>query len=245
MLQKRVMKNQNVGSFAVVDSENSERLPKLAYDERIENGKIVLQGRGVKLVQIMDTPEDRKQYCNVMHEYLQFVKREYVQDADINNIDLNACFEEECIIRDKRKLPLFFAYRNDGKLLGTIGSTHLLLPKSAAGVVLNEYSCRFVFVAKCGHSIGKSGYEALRLFPMFALSRSVCLFFTSFQKLWLRDLWMHYAKTHNFRFIGTKIVNLIFLNRSVKNDVFAMSVIPSSLYQEILSFGTEGQDTRM
>ena len=56
MLQKRVLKNQNVDSFAVVDSENSERLPKLAYDERIENGKIVLQGRGVKLVQIMDTP---------------------------------------------------------------------------------------------------------------------------------------------------------------------------------------------
>ena len=232
-----MLKTQIVGSVAS-DNGIGKDVPRVKYEEKIEDGKIVLQGRSVKLVQIMDTPEDRELYYNVMNEYLKYVKKEYVQDANIDNVDLSTCFEAECVIRDKRKLPMFFAYRNDGKLLGTIGGKYLFVLKDGADVVWNEYSCRFVGVAKDGYSMGKSGVEALSIFPVFAHQRSVYLFFTSWQKQSLRDLWTHYAENYGFRFIGQVLTthDVFLRGRQVKNDVFAISGLPSEWYQKVLSF---------
>ncbi|GEM_PF-5615077 len=229
MFQRVIKENIDTG----VATEKS--VAKQVYQKKIEDGKLVLQGRNVRLVEIANTEEDREKYISIMNQYLTYVKENYVNDLEIEKVDISLCFKEECSNRDEKKLPLFFAYRNDGKLLGTIGSTGVLkLKDDKKNVVFNCFSCRFVCVAKYSNLIGKAGTEALTMFPLFAKDEGSFLYFDAYQCRKLRDLWFHYSELHHFLFIGTKIINHIYFTNPVGLDVFISDDV-AEFSKELLS----------
>ena len=93
------------------------------YEESFENGRLVLQNRKVKLIQIIDTEEDRKLYKESFDNYATAIAKRLNQQKVVG--DLDKIFEEEVLHPNHEKFPFFFAYsKTNNKFLGTFGYSH-------------------------------------------------------------------------------------------------------------------------
>ena len=213
MLQKK--------SIDVSDGSNEikqELSRRYAYNEKLENGRIILEGRRVKFVQIINTEEDKNKYQAIMQKYVDYVRDHYTSEASSDGCDMNKCFDEEISV-ENGKLPMFFVYNKQDKLLGMTGIRSIVDAKAGdKKIKMQELSVRIVGETKDNSSYGYGALVYLVL-HLYILNNNVNVFAkTYFQK---RDFWFHMFDKVGMHYIETKMSPFSFLCRKMKMDVFA------------------------
>lgn len=197
---------------------------KYSYQETIEEGRIVLKTeRNIKLVEVIDTLDDREKYKQVMYDYLYYVQDNYRQSFDFDKVDYDAVFENDNLTDKKHALPMFFAYNANGKLLGVLGYKKPIVVKyNNKNTLFQELSIRFASVKKESYTIGKDGVEAFFVAYLFALNRRERIVSATY--LQLRMLMFNLQKILKHRYVGVVIEQEPFATKPLKVDVFVNGV---------------------
>lgn len=121
-----------------------EMLAKYPFTISVENGKLMLLHRRLKLVQIVDSAEDRGVYKELMYEYADYCRLQ--RDADINPqaLDIDEAFSSECLHYLTDGYPMFFGFNSKNELVGLFGfrKSINLKTKDGENVNLQEISIR-------------------------------------------------------------------------------------------------------
>ena len=216
------MQNERINQIAdgVVDDDNNIRSNKLikvcSYIEKIENNRIFLTNKKLKLVQILDTKEDYKHYLEIMETYVSFIRNHYFPEASSSKCDMRKCFLEE-ISTENGKLPLFFVYNNRYDLLGICGIRSIeKIEVNKQIKTLQELSVRIFSKNNETNGYGALSYITTQL---YVLNNNVDFFAkTYFQK---RDFWFHMFDKFNVHYIKTIMSPFAFLNEEAKMDLFS------------------------
>ena len=213
MLQKK-----SIGVSNESNEIKEELSSKYPYNEKLENGRIILDGRRVKFVQIMNTEEDRNKYQTIMQKYVDYVRDYYTSEASSDGCNMNKCFHEEISV-ENGKLPMFFIYNKRGELLGMAGIRSIINAKAGdKKIKMQELSVRIVGEAKESSFYGYGALVYLIL-HLYVLNKNIDVFAkTYFQK---RDFWFHIFDKVSMHYIETKMSPFSFLSKQVKMDIFA------------------------
>lgn len=188
---------------------------KYQYEECIENNRIVLKYKKMKLVEIIDTPEDKEKYIDIIYNYIEYIKNHYSYNAAINDDrDLRKSFEREVLQKNKGKLPFFFLYDFDNRLLGTVGYRDIFTVnfdtnnqkndgKNGNIVSFQELSSRLVMWKNTNGNLGLASYGSLSFFVtyLYALNHNKRVWYKTFSST--RDLMFHCMEYVNQYFYFT------------------------------------------
>ena len=207
-----------------IDAVKSYLSCKYSYQETSENGRIVLKTeRGIKLVEVIDTIEDREKYKQAMCDYLHYVQENYKQSFDFDKIDYDAVFKNDNLTDKEYALPMFFAYNTNGKLLGVLGYKKPIVVKyKNKTTIFQELSIRFASIKKKSYTIGRDGVEAFFTTYLFALNRGECIFSTTYMPI--RMLMFNLQKILKHRYVGIVLEQEPFARTPFKMDVFINGV---------------------
>ncbi|MBQ7536908.1 MAG: hypothetical protein IJT14_02175 [Rickettsiales bacterium] len=194
MQKNEVVHNDESG----ISDKRKEKLKKLfEYEEKRENGKIVLLNNKIRLVQLTDCKEDREIYKTVITDYKDFLHNFRKLDTDIDREDF---YDFESLHDDCENFPLFACYNKQNKLIGTCGSRHRITVKHGQ----KEFSLQEISERMMQKYI-KHGYGAIAfaMIVNYFSKKKQNFFFTSFSDS--RD---YYRKLRDivaeFCFIGSK-----------------------------------------
>lgn len=194
MQKNEVVYNDESG----ISNKRKEKLKKLfEYEEKRENGKIVLVNKKVKLVQLTDCKEDREIYKIVTTDYNGFLKE---FRGIIRTSNLDELFDEEVLHKNHEKFPLFACYNNRNELIGTFGSRNAVVIKDGnKEITLHELSGRLM------QKYANSGLGAIAdtVMSNYCLNHGQDFFFTSFNEK--RDYFIKISQyAGNYKFLGSK-----------------------------------------
>lgn len=214
------MQNKKINQINDIDFDkytiNNKLIEICNYTEKIENNRIFLTNKKLKLVQILNTAEDYKHYLEIMETYIAYIKNHYFPEASSSKCDLEKCFLEEISI-ENGKLPLFFVYNNRYDLLGTCGIRSIEEIEVNKQIrTIQELSVRIFSKNDKTNIYGTISYITTHL---FALNNNVDFFAkTYFQK---RDFWFHLFNKLDVYYIKTIMSPFAFLNEEAKMDLFS------------------------
>lgn len=123
-MQKNVdVQNENDDTL---DAGRAGRLRKLLdYEVKTENGKIVLENRRIKMVQLGNSSEDREFYKTVTSDYIDFLRNH--RGLEIReDVDYEELFKREVLHDNYEKVPLFAVYKRNGTMIGTCGCRYCI-----------------------------------------------------------------------------------------------------------------------
>ena len=167
-----------------------------------ENGKLVLSHRRLKLVQVVDCREDRKQYEDIMYKYADYCKFQHGADIDVNKLNINEMFNCECLHNLSDKYPMFFGYNNKNELIGIFGFRKSLNLKTNSGIDVNlqEISIR----TNCKNNTGLAIYGGIAFFMIYAyaMKHKVDIFMSTLH--FLRSTMFHVSDVCRYNYIKTK-----------------------------------------
>ena len=212
---KKDNNNDNISCENII----SELSKNYNYIEHILDGRIVLEHRRVKFVEIKDTKEDREKYILIMKHYIEYIKEYYYRESKSNEVDLNKWFDNEIIKNSNNKMPMFFVYNNKNVLLGMCGFRQTIkINIDNKSVKFNELSIRLT-----EKSINKIsyGYGAICYFIMslYAIKRNNRYYFKSF--IFLRDLLFRSVNSFTYiKYLKQYSYQPNFLDISCDFDVF-------------------------
>ena len=206
------------------DSVRDVLSKKYSYQENIEDGRVVLTtDKKIKLVEVIDTLDDREKYKQVTCDYLHYAQENYNQSFDFDKIDYDAVFENDILMDKKHALPMFFAYNSIGKLLGVVGyKKPIVVNYNNQKMIFQELSIRFASAKKDSYTIGKDGVEAFFVAYLFALNRGERVISTTY--LQIRMLMFNLQKILKHRYVGVVVEQEPFAIKPFKMDVFVNGV---------------------
>ena len=178
-----------------------EIVKKYPFTISTEDGKLVLSHRRLKLVQVVDCREDRKQYEDIMYKYADYCKFQHGAGIDVNKLNINEMFNCECLHNLSDKYPMFFGYNNKNELIGLFGFRKSLNLKTNSGIDVNlqEISIR----TKCKNNTGLAIYGGIAFFMIYAyaMKRNVDVFMSTLR--FLRSTMFHVSGICGFNYIKT------------------------------------------
>ena len=187
------------------------------YVEHIADGRIVLEHRRVKFVEIKDTKEDREKYILIMQHYIEYIKEHYYKNASAIDIEFCKLFDEE--ILKYKKLPMFFVYNSNNVLLGICGfCKSIIVNIDNKDICFGELSIRLA--EKSVHKISY-GYGAIcyLILSLYAIKTSTRYYFKSF--VFLRELIFRSVNEFAYiKYVKRCICRPVFLDKTCDCDVF-------------------------
>ena len=189
---------------------------KYSYIESHEDDRLILKHKRIKLVQIMDTQEDREKYFYLMNAYIAHVMKNYY--PDVRPYGLEECFLGEISTKDG-KLPMFFIYNVNNELLGMAGFRGLELKTYNNNKVrMHELSIRMNQNVSANLSFGYGSLAGM-MCNLMAFKKEENIFAKTYPnvKTWA----FHFFDSIDCYYIGRKTDKFQFLDKKVQLDVFA------------------------
>ena len=206
MQKNDIVSNEENGA----NNSHKEKLKKkFDYEETMENGKIVLLNKKIKLVQLTDCKEDREIYKTVTEDYIDFLRKH--RGLKIReDVDYEELFKREVLHDEYKECPLFAIYNSRGVLLGTCGSRGVLLVKNGdKNIIVHEVSDRLISWRKV---VGVGAIAVAMIYDFLFYIKRKNFFFTSYADS--RDYYHKLNKVINlYHFVGSK-------GRSIDNDTY-------------------------
>ena len=197
------------------DEQIKNNLRRFAnYEEIIFDDRIKLIGRKIKMIQVIDTDDDRIRYKLVMGKYKEFLEERY-DNVSFDENYFDTLFKEECLDNKKNgKLPMFFVYAGE-KLIGLAGCRkNFLIKKNNNSINLQEISVR------CVLSENNSGLGAIAFFMiyLYCLSKDIAVFTKSFPHV--RDFMFHCCEICQHKYLCSVDVYEKYRQSVMKMDIF-------------------------
>ena len=214
-----------IGNDAVVDSGCSffkdvyrEIVKKYPFTISTENNRLVFLHRRLKLVQIVDDEQDRRQYEDMMYGYADYCKNQHGASIDIAKLNINEMFNCECLHELSDKYPMFFGYNNKNEIIGMFGFRKSLNLKTNNGIDVNlqEISIR----TNCKNNTGLAIYGGIAFFMIYAyaMKHNVGIFMSTLH--FLRSTMFHVSDICRFNYIKTTTRYVDVFNSNIVLDLW-------------------------
>ena len=172
---------------------------RFPYQEIIQDNRIVLLHKRIKLVQILATEEDFRQYDTLNMKYLNYVNTHYCPNLHMVDFDRRVEFLNT-IASNSEKLPFFFVYNSKGEILGLCGFKTTKFFKDD-NILANELSTRMITDVAQNSGIGYGAIAAfIAIFYAYSKHHEVYMS-TAINN---RDFVFHCTDKLGMRYIGVQ-----------------------------------------
>jgi hypothetical protein len=193
------------------------------FDVKNEFGKLVLQNKRIKLVQINNTDEDCALYKKLLSDYQEFLNFQLNAGGKIVFNKENA-FNEECVHEFSDKYPMFIGYDRQNNLVGMFGFRKSInITHNGKLYNFQELSARTYSDRKRGLSF--YGITASIMLYTYALSKRQHVVMSTFP--YIRDLLFHCLELGNYQYITSHKRDIPNLNLNTSFDIFATVKVPN------------------
>ena len=193
------------------------------FEVKNENGKLVLQNKRIKLVQIKNTDEDCVLYKKLLSNYEAFLNLQLSAGGKIV-FNKEEAFNEECLHEFSNKYPMFVGYDRQDNIIGMFGFRKSINVRHDNKMYnLQELSARTYSDRKRGLSF--YGITASIMLYTYALSMKQHVVMSTFP--YIRDLLFHCLELGNYKYITSHKRDIPNLNLNTTFDIFATVKLPN------------------
>ncbi len=195
-----------------------ELVNKYAFNIFKKDNKLILEHKKIKLVQIQDSKADRELYFYLMIDYIHYLQKYRSIDININALNFDNDFNNECLHKKHSSFPMFFGFNNKNECSGLFGfRKNIDILHNGEQINLQEISIRTYSQKMFGMSIG--GGIAFFMIYAYAMLKTQHIFMSTLP--FLRNTMYHVGDICNYNYFTTKKRYVEVFNNYIELDIFS------------------------